>query len=85
MFHPGFQPSVDELGRLAEARGCRILGASVALNFADHQPICRFRVDRRAAGPGLFPVRMTYALIDVTSLAVLDRTGVRLCPPGRWR
>jgi putative Mg2+ transporter-C (MgtC) family protein len=56
-FRQGFQPKLDELTRIAEARGYRVLRDSLTITFADGQPLWRFgamAVERsRAVTPAL--------------------------------
>jgi putative Mg2+ transporter-C (MgtC) family protein len=56
-FRPGFQPSLEEVTRIAEARGYRVLRDSLTITCADSQPLWRFgavAVERsRAVSPAL--------------------------------
>ena len=56
-FRQGFQPKFDDLTRIAEARGYRVLRDSLTITFADGQPLWRFgalAVERsRAVTPAL--------------------------------
>ncbi len=56
-FRQCFQPNLDELARIAEARGYRVLRDSLTISFADNQPLWRFgavALDRsRAVSPAL--------------------------------
>jgi putative Mg2+ transporter-C (MgtC) family protein len=56
-FRQSFQPNFDELSKIAEARGYRVLRDSLTISFADNQPLWRFgavALERsRAVSPAL--------------------------------
>jgi putative Mg2+ transporter-C (MgtC) family protein len=56
-FREGFEPNLEEIAAVAEARGYRVLRDSVTITFADNQPTWRFAaiaVERsRALSPAL--------------------------------
>jgi putative Mg2+ transporter-C (MgtC) family protein len=56
-FRPAFQPKLEDLTRLAEARGYLVIRDSLTITFADDRPLWKFgavAVERsRAASPAL--------------------------------
>jgi putative Mg2+ transporter-C (MgtC) family protein len=56
-FRQSFQPNFDEVARIAEARGYRVMRDSLTINFADNQPLWRFGAEAlersRAVSPAL--------------------------------
>ena len=41
-FRQSFQPNIDDLARIAEARGYRVMRDSLTINFSENQPLWRF-------------------------------------------
>jgi putative Mg2+ transporter-C (MgtC) family protein len=76
-FRPGFQPKFDELSRIAEARGYRVLRDSLTITCADRQPLWRFGAVAAERTRAVSPALLAEELVADRGIASFSIAPVR--------
>jgi putative Mg2+ transporter-C (MgtC) family protein len=76
-FCPGFKPDLQEVARIAQARGYRVLRDSVTIKFADNKAVWRFGAMAMERSRALSPALLAEELSAVEGIAKFSITPVR--------
>lgn len=76
-FRPGFRPNLDEINKVAEARGYRVLRDSITITFAENQPVWRFAAVAVERSRALSPTLLADELSEFEGMAKFSITPVR--------
>ena len=65
-FRQNFKPDLEEVAKIAQARGYQVLGDSLTITFADNQPVWRFAavaIERtRALSPAMLAQELSVSV-----------------------
>ncbi len=76
-FRQSFQPNFDELAKIAEARGYRVLRDSLTISFADNQPLWRFGAVALERSRAVSPALLAEELAANRGIAIFSIVPVR--------
>lgn len=76
-FRRGFRPNLDEIAAIAEDRGYRVLRDSVAITFADNQPVWRLIAIAMERSRATSPALLAAELSGAEGMAEFSLTPVR--------
>lgn len=76
-FQPGFRPDLEEVAKVAQARGYRVLRDSITIQFADNQPVWRFAAMAVERSRALSPALLADELARFEGMARFSITPVR--------